>query len=524
MQHTNKSEKDQNSKNPKSFLDPAVLAQHIRAAQKDPDTAFGTLYLYAWSHVYEMVRNLLRNDTDVADVTQEVFLTIFRKISTITKPEAGLAWIDRITVNAVHDACRKNRLQEDTASLDDLSADSADSNRGELLGAWDADQLSLSPRSDDKESIPGWRMEIEERDSIVYDLVRGLPQKLAETLMLRYWGEYRNHEIAELLGESESVIATRLSRGRKELQARLMSFADAHDSARFWAASFGLSGALQRASACAVPVAPKISAASWSLAAHAAGATAAATVASALSTGGASASASGAGAGAASASVGASASASVAATASATTSASASAAATGASAGAAGGSHLAWIMGLSGAVKAAVVGGAVLASAASVGATILVTRPAAPAAPAKPAPVAVVKQSGADTARLSLRTPRPSVAHEATAVAATDKKQKPAAVPASAANANADAPAATPQITLSRAQVSYPAGTLLTGARLKADSGAHATSATGNPLAVTFTGLAGIDTATPGVYVAFVHATDAGRGTSASCLLEVVIT
>ncbi|MCL2332427.1 MAG: sigma-70 family RNA polymerase sigma factor [Actinomycetia bacterium] len=234
-----------------AFLDPSVLARHIRKAQRNKDTAFEALYSYAWPHVNALARNLLHNDEDAADITQEVFLTMFRKIETIKSPEAGIAWLDRLTVNTVHNAQQSHCLHDDATSLDNLAACAE---HGSAVADRD---LGAALESRDQESLPSWRMELDERDAMIVDLVRGLPDRLSEVLVLRYWGEYRNNEIAELLGESENAVTTRLSRGRKELQTRLMASTKAGEGLGFrMLATMGIADALQHAGTCVVPASP----------------------------------------------------------------------------------------------------------------------------------------------------------------------------------------------------------------------------------------------------------------------------
>lgn len=52
----------------------------------------------------------------------------------------------------------------------------------------------------------------------LYDIMRNIPKKYAEVLILYYVNGFTVREIAELLGENESAINKRMSRGRKMLK------------------------------------------------------------------------------------------------------------------------------------------------------------------------------------------------------------------------------------------------------------------------------------------------------------------
>ena len=50
--------------------------------------------------IYALSFNLVRNQMDAQDVSQEVLLTLFRKINTFQGKSAFSSWVYRITLNA----------------------------------------------------------------------------------------------------------------------------------------------------------------------------------------------------------------------------------------------------------------------------------------------------------------------------------------------------------------------------------------------------------------------------------------
>ena len=76
-------------------------SQVIRLAQDGDAAAFECLYKAHSKHVYSICLPMLKNTTDAEDLTQQVFLRLFRKISTFRGESGFSTWLHRVTVNAV---------------------------------------------------------------------------------------------------------------------------------------------------------------------------------------------------------------------------------------------------------------------------------------------------------------------------------------------------------------------------------------------------------------------------------------
>jgi RNA polymerase sigma-70 factor (ECF subfamily) len=73
----------------------------IKRAQSGDAAAFEYLYKSHSKRVYGICMRMLKNATDAEDLTQHVFLRLFRKIGSF-RGEAKLStWLHRVTVNAV---------------------------------------------------------------------------------------------------------------------------------------------------------------------------------------------------------------------------------------------------------------------------------------------------------------------------------------------------------------------------------------------------------------------------------------
>lgn len=177
----------------------------IRAQQGDA-TAFECLYKAHSKHVYSLCLRMLRNMAEAEDLTQQVFLQLFRKIGTFRGDSSFSTWLHRISVNAVLMHLRRKRpAQNLTDSLDDTGSGSAD------------------PRESDNNplSVPAVIDRLNLKRAI-----RQLPAGYKRFFLLHDVLGYRHAEIAARLGCSTGCSKSQLHKARKSLR-RLLQGEDA---------------------------------------------------------------------------------------------------------------------------------------------------------------------------------------------------------------------------------------------------------------------------------------------------------
>src|SRR5262245_20971158 len=92
---------------------PSLTAQEaIRRAQNGDAAAFEYLYRLHSRHVYSICLGMLKNRADAEDITQQVFLRVFRKIGTFRGDSGFSTWLHRVTVNAVLMHLRRKKPRE----------------------------------------------------------------------------------------------------------------------------------------------------------------------------------------------------------------------------------------------------------------------------------------------------------------------------------------------------------------------------------------------------------------------------
>ena len=170
----------------------------IRRAQRGDAIAFEYLYRSHSKRVYGVCLRLLKNRDDAEDLTQQVFLQVFRKIGTF-RAEAGFAtWLHRVTVNIVLMHLRRKKFAE--VSVDGPEQTTADGEFREEFGAEDATLLGTIDRLNLKRAI------------------RRLPFPYRRLLLLHDVIGCGHAEIAGILRCSRGASKSQLHRARRELR------------------------------------------------------------------------------------------------------------------------------------------------------------------------------------------------------------------------------------------------------------------------------------------------------------------
>ena len=152
--------------------------------------------------VYGLCYRFTNSSAEAQDLTQEVFLRIFRSLSQFRAGKGSFTvWLTRLTRNLLIDNYRKSRLDRATDSLEDRLPVLEEKTAGTMR----TDGL-VSGR---------------ETNEILRHALSRLSPELRETVILRDLEELEYREIAEILNVPEGTVKSRLNRGRAEL-ARLL--------------------------------------------------------------------------------------------------------------------------------------------------------------------------------------------------------------------------------------------------------------------------------------------------------------
>lgn len=165
-------------------------------------TAWEDLVKLHTRRVYAICFRFVGKDEEAQDLTQEVFLRIFRSLKSFRAGEGSFGvWLTRLTRNLLIDHYRRTKGERMTDSLDD--------------------QLPLLEES----SLAGGRTDGllagREASELLQAALQKLSPELREAVILRDLEEMEYREIAHSLNVPEGTVKSRLNRGRAEL-ARIL--------------------------------------------------------------------------------------------------------------------------------------------------------------------------------------------------------------------------------------------------------------------------------------------------------------
>ena len=148
--------------------------------------------------VYAVCYRFTNSDSEAQDLTQEVFLRVFKTLKSFRSKEGSFTvWLMRLARNLLIDNYRRTKADRNTESIE------------EQLPMIE-ETAALSARTDGM--VAG-----REASELLQGALEKLSPELRETLILRDIEELEYREIAQVLNVPEGTVKSRLNRGRAEL-------------------------------------------------------------------------------------------------------------------------------------------------------------------------------------------------------------------------------------------------------------------------------------------------------------------
>ncbi len=160
--------------------------------------------------IYALSFNLTRNAMDAQDVTQEVLLTLFRKINTFQGKSTFSSWVYRITLNASYMKLRSKK-KDQSISLDDLLP---------TYNGAGFQQEKIQDWSENTESL----LFTNETKSVIQKAVDQLPEKEKVVFLLRDVEGLSTEKVSEILELTIPAVKSRLHRARLFLRKKLSNY------------------------------------------------------------------------------------------------------------------------------------------------------------------------------------------------------------------------------------------------------------------------------------------------------------
>ncbi|MBE7159229.1 MAG: sigma-70 family RNA polymerase sigma factor, partial [Rhodospirillales bacterium] len=193
----------------------AVLAEQRRMAELAYSCLLGDTF--AWEalvrsqqrRVYALCYRFTGSASDAEDLTQDVFLKVYRNLASFDPAKASFGvWLTALTRNLLVDHYRRSRMERACESLDESAS-------GDEEGPTRAERIP-DTRSGQERHVAG----VELRARIQAALTQVSPE-LREAVILRDLEDMDYRDIAETLCIPQGTVKSRISRGRGEL-ARIL--------------------------------------------------------------------------------------------------------------------------------------------------------------------------------------------------------------------------------------------------------------------------------------------------------------
>ncbi len=161
-----------------------------------------------WRKVFNVAYKFVGRHEEAEDLTQDIFLKIFRSLGTFDRRANFQTWLISVSRNLCIDYYRSVRKERETidrqVTAEEVGPVSLDA--GPLAALEQADLAALLRRA-----------------------LHSLPDSLRTAVMMRDMQELSYQEIADRLRLPEGTVKSRINRGRKELARQILRLRDDDD-------------------------------------------------------------------------------------------------------------------------------------------------------------------------------------------------------------------------------------------------------------------------------------------------------
>ncbi|HTG89166.1 MAG TPA: RNA polymerase sigma factor [Vicinamibacterales bacterium] len=172
----------------------------IQRAGDGDQAAWETIVRTYWRKVFNVAYRFVGTYEEAEDLTQEIFLKVFRSLSTFDQRANFQTWLISVSRNYCIDRYRSGRRDREIFAREVNAADVQ------------AEAPGPSPHA---------RVELQDRVALLREALRGLSTPLRTAVLLRDIHELSYQEIASQLGVAEGTVKSRINRGRAELAKQI---------------------------------------------------------------------------------------------------------------------------------------------------------------------------------------------------------------------------------------------------------------------------------------------------------------
>jgi len=175
---------------------PDALETLIQRCLRGDQAAWEQIVKQHWRKVFNVAYKFVGKHDEAEDLTQDIFLKIFKSLDTFDRRANFQTWLISISRNLCIDHYRSVRKERETIDRD-------------------VDANQLTPAAVDAGPIAA--LEQRDRVTLLRQALAALPETLRTAVVMRDIQELSYQEIAERLKLPEGTVKSRINRGRTEL-------------------------------------------------------------------------------------------------------------------------------------------------------------------------------------------------------------------------------------------------------------------------------------------------------------------
>ncbi len=154
------------------------------------------------ARVLNICYGFVRNQEEAEDITQEVFIEVFRSISQFRGDSKISTWIYRIAVTRSLNSIKKNRFKQFLTSIETH------------VESFFATKNDLNPEQ---------KLEQKEQNRIINNAINKLPENQRIAFMLYNYDGFSYNNIAEIMNTSLSSVESLIFRAKQNLKKKLVT-------------------------------------------------------------------------------------------------------------------------------------------------------------------------------------------------------------------------------------------------------------------------------------------------------------
>lgn len=189
----------------------------IEACRQGDREAFRQMFELYQDRVWSIALHFSGDEAAARDITQQVFLKLFKTIGQFRGESGFGSWLYRLVANACLDDLRRRRR---FVSFDFWRAGEEKADGAAQVDLSELGTVQAIERFSERLSLEDQYRQVE-ISAAVKAAVKELKPKLRMAILLKYFEGLSYEEMAQALGCSMGTVASRLNRGHKELARRL---------------------------------------------------------------------------------------------------------------------------------------------------------------------------------------------------------------------------------------------------------------------------------------------------------------